>query len=242
VEVHKRGNGFIAGRYGGPVVLVTVEGGCSLSSLPDGGTEAFLHTRLATRLPGSNDEIVVVRRTVQLERARCPANFLTPLARREVAVPVTGLCDEAFTPFREPIPLADFFHPVLAPLGTVRLGERDGIGTLLLDHDGRRFELQGTLMCQPVTNELEGQLLGTSPMRSLHVIGNLTLRDVATGELLGRWHEPIVQNLGINCAVAFARRADNRRVVAATAEWRARIAERLARASPLPTTPPPKTP
>ena len=87
-----------------------------------------------------------------------------------------------------------------------------------------------------MTQEVEGPLLGQTAMRPLHVVANLTLRDLATGEVLGRWHEPIMQNLGINCDVAFP--PTNSRVVTAVKTWRERIAERIAQARPLSSTTP----
>jgi hypothetical protein len=233
VEVHKRGGGFIAGRYGGPMVIVSVDGACGLVPVGKDEQEAVLQVRWATRLPGSSDEIAVMRRTIRLNRLRCPNNFMTALLRREVAHRAPNVCEDAFTPTREAMSLADFFHPVLSPLGTMQLSERDGIGAVTFTHEGRRFELQGTLTCQPVSNEVEG-LMGGSGMRSLHVIGNLTLRDLATGDMLGRWNEPMMQNLGINCAVAFGNVDRNTKVKAAMEKWRERILERLGRARPLP--------
>ena len=59
---------------------------------------------------------------------------MTALLKREVASAAPGICRDAFTPMREPIPLANFFHPALAPLGIVKMAERDGIGAIVLEH------------------------------------------------------------------------------------------------------------
>lgn len=225
VEVHQRRGGFIAGRAEGPVVIITAGISCVEEPRPRNETQAVVTTRWSTR-SASGDDISDFARTITPTRLRCPTGDVGANIRREIMKPPPRVCDRAFTPAWEDFGLADFFVPVLVPVGAPQFGELDGQPTLLFERQGRSLELSGHVRCEPLDQDVTFELGG---LRPLHLVGRLRLVEVTSRRLLGQWNEPITQALAINCGVAFRRPLHPDKMAQARALWVQRLDEALAR-------------
>jgi hypothetical protein len=225
VEVHQRRGGFIAGRAAGPVVIISATISCVEQPRPHNETQAVVTTRWSTR-SADGEVIANFVHTIQPPRLRCPTGDVGANIRREIMKPPPRVCDHAFAPAWEDFGLADFFVPVLAPVGAPRLGELDGHPTLLFERQGRSLELSGHVRCEPLDQDVTFELGG---LRPLHLVGRLRLVEVTSRRLLGQWNEPITQALAINCGVAFRRPLHPDKMAQARSLWVQRLDEALAR-------------
>jgi hypothetical protein len=226
VEVHKRGDGFIAGRVEGPVVTVTAKISCIEAPRPNNETQAVVTTHWSTR-SATGEELSDFDHTILPPRMRCPKGDVGANIRQEIMQPPPKVCERAFTPSWEDFGVATFFAPVLIPGGEPELGERDGAPTLLFDRRGRTFELSGNVRCTALPNDGSGFLAG-SLMKNNQLVGRLKLVEVNSQRVLGQWNETLTSAMAVSCDIAFRRPTKPEKMAEARAAWGRRIDAALA--------------
>ncbi len=231
VEVVPRGLGFLAGRYGGKIVLVSGEGTCTPFKTDKGEAKVNVTVSWRSVEPGSTETIAVLRRSVILDQASCPSDYSDAALQAPFIVPNHRVCSEGFVPLRQPFSLANLLVPMLSPIGIVRsVAGAEGREALTWDINGRTVQFDGTATCMPASNDLEpfGQNLMASWMLQL----DLQMTDAASRQRLGQWRENYVQALGISCDSALSQSANRSTLTNARELWEQRFFDAVQRSTP----------
>ena len=199
IEVRRRGSGFLVGRYLGPIVFVETNASCQ--GVEDKGVRKVrVETVWRSLNPANREEIGSLRRSKIFDQPECPRDY----SKRAVLAPFVKanlrVCQEAFTPMRDPHSLAAILVPILSSYGPLQLeGTDDGNETLRWVVNDRVLHLTGKAICRPITSQIEGNAILGPDLMSWVLELDLRLEDKVHNQRLGQWKEIFVQGIGIEC-------------------------------------------
>jgi len=235
VEVVPRGQGFLAGRYGGKVVMVSGAGACLPFKNDKGERQVEVSMAWRSVDPETNETIATLERGITLNQSTCPSDYRDDAVLAPFVAPNQRVCTEGFVPLREPVSLSNLLAPMLSPMGTVRTvkGPEGGEGqeAIAWDVNGRTVLLEGTATCLPATNQLETPLLG-SAMIAWVINLDLKMTEPTSRQRLGQWRERYIQLLAINCDMALTLKGNVAKIDKARDLWEQRFFDAVQRSTP----------
>jgi hypothetical protein len=235
VEVVPRGQGFLAGRYGGKVVLVSGAGACLPFKDDKGNRKVEVSMTWRSVDPETNEAIASLERSVTLDEATCPSDYRDPAVLSPFTAPNQRVCSEGFVPLRQPVSLSNLVAPMLSPMGTVRTVKGpegdESQETIAWDINGRTVHLEGTATCRPATSQLETSILG-SAMVAWVINLDVKMTEPTSRQRLGQWREHYIQLLGISCDAALGLKGNAAKIDKARDLWEQRFFDAVQRSTP----------